>query len=430
MALLVVAFAASACRGGALLPPELDAAPTQTAAAVTPVAAGTLPAAAATLGVDEPQPGRTLRIWLAPGLSHEPQLPGGPVLGELIDDFGGLHSDVAIDVQVKNIQGDGGTLSYLKSGRSVAPDVLPDLIILPSDLLATVAADGLIIPLSGLVQTEGLYPAAVELGQIDGTLYGYSFAFTDLHHFVYNANALTDGFPARWNDLVALTRARLTFAAAGRDAGVLALHFYTDFDGVLSDIRPRFVFQQPSLVQALTRLEPAALGAFLTPGTLTISSPDDAWSRFLSGQANVVLVEANRQLQRRAEGNRSEFAAIPGRDERSMPIVRGWAWAITTPEPARQALAAEAIAWLAEPNNMGRWSSSARMLPTRPVAFTAWESDTYTTFLQTQLQNARAYPNTLDAAAFNTVNNAAISVLTGINSAAAATQSVLDAQQP
>ena len=112
------------------------------------------------------------------------------------------------------------------------------------------------------------------------------------------------------------------------------------------------------------------------------------------------------------------------------PVVGGYVWAISTPDVARQAISAELIQWLSNPQNLGTWSNSSGMLPARPVAFAQWENDPYVTFLQSRLQQAHAQPNRLDSVSMSALSEGVASIIQSGTDPAIAAGRIIDAPRP
>ena len=364
-----------------------------------------------------------LRVWLSQEVARSTDPDASTLLSIQLTDFDTTHPDIELLVDEKTTSDQGGSLSYLRTGRNVAPSALPDVIVLPAGELANAVDEGLIFPLDDLVATDGLYLAAVELGSVNGALYGLPFALTGLHHFAYNRVVLSSDFPTRWDDLVASDRHRLMLAAAGDDASALAFQLYNDENGSLASGSERFNFESNALAAGLDQIRLANDSGIIADESSRTTTPQDSWSLFQRGEANIVMVTPEQYLQRRSEGTSSAFVAIPGREGAMEPLVSGWMWAIATPDPARQAISAELIQWLNNPSNLGTWSAAAGLLPSRPIAFGSWQNDAYTTFLQRQLQEARAVPNRFDAVGNNALINAVVSIINlSVDTATAAGQ--------
>jgi ABC-type glycerol-3-phosphate transport system substrate-binding protein len=93
----------------------------------------------------------------------------------------------------------------------------------------------------------------------------------------------------------------------------------------------------------------------------------------------------------------TSFAAIPTRDGNMGTLSKGGALAIVTEDPGRQAVAAQFIEWLLEPENNANWNLAAGHLPTRQAAFDyLGTADDYFPFVRQQLENV--YPRPMASA--------------------------------
>ncbi len=108
---------------------------------ITPTIEATLPATEPALPASQ----QSLNIWVLTEISTQADSPGGTILAEQLAAFETNHPNVTLNIESKAPSGQGDTLSYLRSGREVAPSILPDLILLPADSLSTAAAEELFI---------------------------------------------------------------------------------------------------------------------------------------------------------------------------------------------------------------------------------------------------------------------------------------------
>jgi ABC-type glycerol-3-phosphate transport system substrate-binding protein len=293
----------------------------------------------------------------------------------------------------------------------VAPNVLPDLIALPSDQLENAVSDGLLYPLDGLLDMGNMYNAGVEFGRINNAQYGYPFLISDFYHLVYNPNVVTDIFARRWADFATLDRAQMILPANGLAGANLVLQLYRGANGSLTDGETAFEFQPPPLADAVNGIQRGVVDGFLLAESADITTESDAWNHFQSGNSTIIFINAETFLARRAQGNGSSFAPLPTSRTTTSPVVRGWVWAITTPNVERQAISAELITYLTNPQNLGTYSAALQILPARGDAFDAWQLNAYTTFLQTQLSAAVAYPNKLSINRLNALTTATVATL-------------------
>ncbi len=367
-----------------------------------------------------------LRIWLSLEIAQSSDERANELLANQLNEFNNSHPDIELFVEQKTISDQGGSLSYLRTGRNVAPSALPDVIALPAADLVTAVEEGLVFPIDSIIDEGGLYPAAIDLGTVDGTLYGLPFALTEMRHLVYNSTAITQPFPARWDNLIDEEGNRMMFAAAGNDATSLILQLYNDENGSFEQQEGKFNFDGNALSAGLDQIRLANENGLFVDQVSQTTDEADSWQVYLRGDANIVMVSTEFYLEEQISGPRNEFVGIPGRNEAMAPMVSGWVWAVTTPDPARQALSAELIQWLNTASNLGAWSALTGQLPSRPAAFSSWPTNPYSEFLQQELDRAQAIPNRLDSIGRNALINAVVSLINQPIDAATAAGQVID----
>lgn len=388
-------------------------APPQTLADLTPGAVSPLPGTPATTlsGANTPPASppadaipvaQLLIIWLPPEVATRTN-PGSELFLQQLRDVTADIPNLEVRVEQKAISGQGGTLNYLRTGRHVAPDMLPDLIILPTEQLGAAANDSLIYPLNGLLDETSLgalYPAARTLAQPDGQIVGYPLAITGLGHLVYVQDALGEGTVETWADLLALSGQSFVIAGGGRAAATLTLQLYLDAGGVLSNETGQPVLQVEPLGRALEQLAAGRANGLIATQSSSAGTIMEAWQLFMSGGGTMAQTTADQLLLTDSTGRSLAYAPLPGINGRLVPLVSGWAWAISTPEPAQQRLAVQVMLALMEAEQLAEWSYASGILPARQDAFARWPQDNaYVAFLGPELLLARPFP----AAANNTI---------------------------
>lgn len=384
--------------------------PVGTLVVPTPVGTGTSDVAATPTRM-------VLRLWTTEEISPRSEVRGGGILVEQLDTFASSHPDLLLDVQLKAVSGQGGTLSYLRTGRTVAPSVLPDVVLLQASQLAAATQEGLIYPLDTLISAEminDLYPAAASLSRVNDSLMGYPFALTSLEHLAYNGAVITSTLPITWNAMIDLANADFVFPAAGLTGSRLILQLYLAFGGVLTNEVNQPNLQVEPLTQALTLISQGRQAGFVLLESDNLTTNGEAWQLFQSGLANIVPTNPRNFLDNRDLVSNAQYAFIPGPNGPIVPLVDAWVWAVTTPDPARQALAGELIRWLSSDATMGGWTSVAAHLPARRSAFAFWTVELpYQSFLQTQLEQAQPFPAAATSSIITALNNATFAVIDG-----------------
>lgn len=379
----------------------------------------------------------TLTLWTVPELAPQSELSGGPTLGEQLVAFDNSHPDINLAVAAKSVSDQGGSLSYLRAGRTVAPTILPDLILLPGTQLPEAAAQELIFPLEPLLPAEmfdDLYPAARQLGQVEDQFYGYPFALTNLRHLVYNPAVITRTLPSTWPGLVEMEESgTFIYPAAGPVGAAFTLHYYLAAGGTLRNEANQPALQVEPLTAALSQIQQGIAGNLIDPQSGSTATVEQAWQIFRNSTATIVGTNTEYYLRQRATGLDGDyaFAPLPGPDGPLPPLVNGLTWAISTPDPARQALAAELLSWLAASQNLGEWTRQSYLLPARSSALAIWpEQDEYVDFLGERLAAARPFPPEANSSIMLALSEATAQVILQLSSPQAAAEEAVASLTP
>ncbi|HEX6383549.1 MAG TPA: extracellular solute-binding protein [Anaerolineae bacterium] len=356
----------------------------------------------------------TLTIWMPPEITLGSE-GSRAVLNDRLQAFAAAHPDLDVNVEYKSASGQGSILNYLRTGQSVAPDVLPDLIAIPADQLSIAATENLIYPLNGLIEPalmDDLYPAAQSLAHFDQQIIGYPFALTGLTHLAYNSSVVTTTLPLSWGELVANTNHHFIFPAAGREGAILALEFYLAAGGTLVDENGRVALQLEPLTTALERLSHARNTGFILQQSSNMATLEETWEAFTAGSAALAQTTFDQFLQERTTESAVGVASIPGLDGPLIPLVNGWVWAISTPDLAQRALAAELLTELVAGPNLGEWSYQSDFLPARREAFASWPLDVpYLAFIEQELERAQPNPAGVNNMILATIGDAVFDVV-------------------
>jgi len=411
----------------------LQTAATTTPEAVTPIA--TVAQVTPDPVVPEPvitETSRTLTVWMPPEIALRNEA-GAAILNDQLMAFAATHPDLDVRLEYKSASGQGSILNYLRTGRNVAPDVLPDLIAIPTDQLAIAAAEELVYPLNDLIEPEmvdDLYPAAQALVRSGEQIIGYPFALTSLPHLAYDRNTITTTIPLNWNELIAGSNNHFIFPAAGREGAILALEFYLAAGGTLVNDDGQATLQLEPFITALEQLSQGRNSGFILLQSSNVSTLEETWQAFESALASVVQTTSNQFLQENLDASDLGVAPVPGLDGPLTPLVNGWAWAISTPESTQRALAAELLSELTASANLGDWSHQSHVLPARREAFMAWPADEpYTGFIQQELERAQANPVSGNSNMMTTVGDAVFDVVSLAKSPQVAAEEAVAALQ-
>ncbi len=387
-----------------------------TAVPATPIAALTLAAQSTpnfVIAATITPTSNSLIIWLPPAIASRTEA-GAVTLSDQLLAFNNTHPDLEIIVEQKPTVGQGGTLNYLRTGRGVAPTILPDLIALPVAQLAPAASEGLIFPMEEFLDptaVDALFPPAQEWAYNADHLVGYPFALVDMQHLEYSS-VITDPVPLTWSAFISDTTRHMVLPAAGPDGARLALEFYLAAGGTLTNDAGQPALELEPLTLALEQLYNGRVNGFILQQSSNITTLADSVRLVRDGSTDYALTSSDVYLMSTSTDYTPLFAPVPGLDQPLPALISGWAWATTTPDVEKKALAAELITFLTTPENLGSWSRQSQILPAAPGAFSAWPNDdVYAAFAQNELQRAVPMPLTATSSIMAALENAVFDVV-------------------
>jgi ABC-type glycerol-3-phosphate transport system substrate-binding protein len=389
MLTIVLLLAVAACGG-------LPGPGTATVTAPVLTAAATAEATAAL--TEEPAPATpvaetgpiTLRVWLPPEFTPDTDTPSGRILAEQISVFEAAHPDVAVEVRLKAASGPGGLLNALVTAANVAPTVLPNLVVLRRDDLATVAAGGLVTPLDNLLPVEALadyYPFAQAIGRANGAWVGLPFA-ADARVVAYLTNAYSNP-PLRWDDLTVGTLS----LPGTESSGLTVLSAYLAEGGTLADDEGQVRLEADVLAQTLERFQGLRAAGVLQPAGLDYADTAATWQVFRDRRTTLAVTSAQLYMTEyfRVEG--AAATLLPTAGEPPIALADGWSWAVVNVAPEHFALCAELLAWLTAPEQQAPWTEAANVLPTRAGTLAAWRAQRLVPFVSDVVTHAQLQPS-------------------------------------
>jgi ABC-type glycerol-3-phosphate transport system substrate-binding protein len=379
----------------------------------------------------QPAPPSTLRVWIPPEIGARTEA-GFRELTSQVRAFETTHDDLSVVIEQKPLEGPGGIISYLRTGRTVAPSVMPDLVAVSGRVLADANTQDLFIPLDDLVDPAilgDIYPAAVSQMVTDGRLYGYPFATTGLTHLVYRPSQMTGDVPLTWAQFISDTNHTLVLPADSREGALFGLQFYLAEGGALINDAGQPDLQSGPLAQALSQIGLRKDNLLQSSQLKTL---DEAWQYHQLGLSQSMWMQADfllgQQTEPAAAGAATDqaYMPVPGPGEALTPLTTTWAWAITTTDQSRQALAAELLGYLTRPENLTNWSSRSQVLPAQrsPMEQLAAEN-AYYQFAGEELQRAAGMPVSETSRLLDALGDAVFQVLTTDRSPAVIAEEVI-----
>jgi multiple sugar transport system substrate-binding protein len=338
----------------------------------------------------------TLTLWTAPDYSPQAEGPAGEVMRQMLANFNETQPDVKLVYVLKKPQGKGGLLDFLLMASSVAPSVLPDLVLLEPHALQETVRAGLVQSLDALLPPsiqEDLFPFVLEEGRSDGQLKGIQFQ-TDVLHLLYNTNKL-ESPPLTWADVLARPGARYLFPAGGQGglANDSSLIHYLSTGAPLFDEIGQLALDKAAMTAVLSYYAAGIQSGVVPTTVLRLESTRDAWPIYLEATVAMTEIAASHYLANRDLLRTTAYAAIPGQSGPAPTVGQGWMIAIVTDETYRLKAATRFLEWWLSSENNANWNLAAGTLPVRRSAYQRLgEQDPYFAFLAKRLETAEPYP--------------------------------------
>ena len=379
----------------------------------TPVPPTAVPGSPTPGPTASPEPTRPVRteliLWVPPAFG--PEMEGGPgeILLQTLDEFNQERSDIAYQVRVKALEGPGGMLESLRAAKSAAPRLLPDLVVLPREMMEAAAAEGLIHSPQGLAEImleEDWFPYAEELSRVNGQTYGVPFA-GDVLVLAYKSD-LTEEPLADW-DAVLETGKALAFPAAD-PRGVVTLAFYQSEGGEIAALNENLVLDRVRLFNFFNDYQRAQEAGVMPYWLTQFEESQGAWAAYQERQTTLAVTWLSHVLGEGSEN--TAVAPFPTRDGVPYTYGTGWVFAFANLNPEREETALALSQQLASAAFQAELTSRTGYIPLRRSALAAWEDGVEVSFLETALSTAavKPSPEVLDALG-PLVRDAAVAVL-------------------
>lgn len=349
-------------------------------AVITPTVAPTLEPTIA--GPDE------IVVWWPDVLAPIDNADVTALLNEQTEAFVASQDNVVVRTRLKTVSGVGGIMSTLRTGSVVAPGALPDLTLIRRENLMAAVQTGLVQPLEGEIATVilgNLYDSALQLGQVNGQLYGLPYTL-EVEHVAYDPDVIEIG---GWSYADVLGRDVPLIMPTGRTTGLndVFLAQYLVAGGTLPQDGVGTV-DAAALRDTLRFYEQAMEAGILPPEVLQYTAPSDYEAQLAAGEIDQAVVTSTMYLRLLADGHRLETGLIPTDFGEPGTVLNGWLWVMTTANSDRQVLALRYLNWMLDTERQSEFSAAIHMLPSQRPALLRWESVDYATFVSDLLNNA------------------------------------------
>ncbi len=358
--------------------------------------------------------GITVTLWTVEDFS--PQIS---LVNQTLATFQQNNPTDGVSVLLKKAGGQASALDYLQTMPTVAPELLPDVIILRDDQLARAWRTGLLQPLSGKLDRtiiQDFLPAAITLGTIDDQLVAAPLEL-NTEHLVVNTTLITPT-PLQWQDVLSQSQnVTYRFAAAGTNNTLsdATLVQYLAVGGTFADADGNPTIDADALRAVLNYYRALLENGTISAKMLDATDPAAFWTDYKEGTIGLTHIDSHTYLNDRHQLHSSIPAAIPTQNGEPLTIVHGWVMVLVTHDPFRQEAALRLMETFLGTEANAAWASYAQGIPARRSAFDLVAADDpYWQFLDDYLNAGIAPPRFkgFDAISSN-MQQAVAAVLTG-----------------
>lgn len=301
----------------------------------------------------------SLRVWLPAQFNLAAEDPAAELLAERLAEFESQHSDLQIEVRIKQAEAEGDILNALSVTSSAAPGALPDLVLLSRSDLELAALLGLLHPIDGLstaLDDPNWYGYAQQLAHIQNAGYGLPF-LGDTLVLIYYPEL---GQLMTWEDVLS-SEGDLVFPA-GNPQALIGLSLYASAGGEVLDPQGLPMLDQDVLTRVLTLVEEGVSNETLPASLANITNDAQALQIYRAGSAKKAIV----WYLNYHPSEDGTVIPLPGLDEMSFSYATGWIWALAGANPENQQLAVELAEFLVAEDFLAEWTRATGYLPTRP----------------------------------------------------------------
>ncbi len=336
---------------------------------------------------------RLIRIWLPPEFDPEGGSPAAGILKERLQEFTRQNPGINLEIRIKALEGTGGLLDELVTANAAAPEILPDLVLLPRPLLEAAGYKGLLYPYNGLtdlMQDQAWFEYARQLSHLKDSIYGIPFA-GDTMAVVYKPSYLAMT-PRNLEGLSALGEVLLYPAADSQSLFTLCM--YLSAGGSVQDEQGRPELDTAILTDIFEYDQMASLAGVM-PYTITqYTDETQVWETFMGGNYPMAVSWASSYLQHNPDGTADlSIAPLPTPDGTPFTLATGWSWALAGKDVNRRGDTVRLVEFLSDKDFLAEWNRLASMLPPRVDSLQEWQDVSTQRVLEQVSYSAQLMPS-------------------------------------
>ena len=316
-----------------------------------------------------------VRIWLPPEFDPKGSDTASGYLEARLNEFTSENPGVSLEIRIKALEGTGGMLESLVAANAAAPQVLPDLVLLPRPLLESAALKGLLYPydgLSNLLDDQSWFEYARQLARLNTSTYGIPFA-GDAMVLAHRPSSLGVS-PHNLEATISLGEV-LLYPAADPQA-LFTLGMYMANGGSLQDPQGRPMLDEADLASILDYYQRASLAGVMPVALTEYTNDAQVWEAFRGDAYPMAITWASMYLgDHLTPEDDVVLAPIPTPDGSPFTLATGWSWVLTGQDPAKRTQSVNLAEFLVDKEFLAKWTSAAGDLPPRVDALQGWQEN-------------------------------------------------------
>jgi multiple sugar transport system substrate-binding protein len=314
-----------------------------------------------------------LRVWLPPEFDPKGNNIASGLLKARLDEFTAENPGMSVEIRVKAQEGTGGMLESLVAANAAAPQVLPDLVLLPRPLLESAALKGLLYPYDGLtslLDDQNWFEYARQLAHLNTSEYGIPFAGDAM--VLAHRPSLLGVSPHNLETTINLGEV-LLYPAADPQA-LFTLCMYLAGGGSLKDPQGRPMLDETELTRTLDYYQRASLAGVMPVALTDYTTDAQVWGAFSGNAYPMVITWASTYLRNQlALHSEVVIAPIPTPNGIPFTLATGWSWVLTGQDPVKRTQSVRLAEFLVEKEFLAEWTNAAGYLPPRVDALQRWQ---------------------------------------------------------
>lgn len=319
---------------------------------------------------ETPEAPITITIWWPDSFARENDSDINPLLLEQTNEFAEQFSTVIFEHRLKAVGQPGGIMSTLRSASNAARGVLPTLTLVSRQDLILARSSTYLQSLEGFPSSiQGDLHNALQLGQVDNTLYGAPYLL-ELQHMIYRPTSGVNY--ENWSFNAVLERNETFVFPASRVNSlndVLTLQYIES--GGFSTFSGELVLDESALSGIYDFYQSASESEILTDSLLDYSNSSNYLDDFMHGDINSAVMNSTQYLELATEDDSLELAPIPTETGASSSFMNGWMWVMITQDAEEQDIAIDYLNWMFDTERQAEIARDVMMIPSRESAMNA-----------------------------------------------------------